>query len=99
MITINVGSVGINGVDFENSISVNPNPNNGNFEILINLIDFQELNLEIHNSIGQLILSENLNKIRSTKINYNLTDFPSGFYYLSIQSNFGKTTKRLFISE
>ena len=98
-LTINVGAVNIEDVNLENSISVIPNPNNGNFEILFDLNEFQELNLEIHNSIGQLIISEDLDIIKTTRINYDLTDFPTGFYYLSITSNSGKTTKRLFISE
>ena len=99
-ITINVGGVGIDESDFENSISIQPNPNNGIFEVSMNFTKAHNIKLDLYNSIGQVITSKELSNAVSTKIDFNLSEYSSGVYYLSVQSNHGNlTTKRLFISQ
>ncbi len=98
-VVISVGGVGINTINLADAIVVSPNPNNGNFEISIQLNEAQSLELELLNSIGQSIFSQKLNNIVATNLNYQLNEYPSGFYYLSVKSSLGSTTKRLLITE
>ena len=49
--------------------------------------------------LGLQLFSQKLNNIVATNLNYQLNEYPSGFYYLSVKSSLGSTTKRLLITE
>jgi PKD repeat protein len=100
LVTINVGGVTIDETDFENSISIHPNPNSGIFELSMNFTKSHELKIELYNSLGQVISSKELTKTVNTKIDYDLTEYSGGIYYLIIHSDHGNlVTKRLLISQ
>lgn len=72
--------VGINdNIEWENGITIYPNPNNGNFTI--NIDNTKNANIEIYNISGQLILQKTLLD-NTTKI--DLTKYSKGMYFVKI---------------
>ena len=99
-ITINVGGVDIEEDNFEASLSLQPNPNNGIFVVSMNFSKVQDVNLELFNSVGQIILTKKLSKISNSTINFSLADYSPGVYYITIRAEDGNsTTKRFMITQ
>ena len=69
--------------EFYNStnISLYPNPNTGEFTIIINEPDLYDSYLKIYHITGQLILKQTIDK-PTTKINFNT--YPKGIYFYNI---------------
>lgn len=72
-------------------INIYPNPSTGEFIILLNSIN-ENVEIEICNTIGQVILSRSLTGLQ-TKI--NLIDKTAGIYFIRI----GSVTKKLIITD
>ncbi len=67
----------------ENKFKIYPNPNNGNFTINVNE---KHHNIKVHlfNTLGQAIEVENI--ISSNQLIFNLTDIPSGVFWVKLYS-------------
>lgn len=82
-VTVNA-CVGVIELENNNKVSIYPNPTSGiinvNFDNLIN----DEMNIQITNSIGQLLFNEKVKTIHST---YNLQKLPAGLYFVNIVKN------------
>jgi endonuclease I len=86
--------LGNSSFEFENSISIYPNPtNNGSISInTISTIDAMQL-ISIN---GQLIYdTKNPTKINET---YTLDNLPKGFYFLKLTSNSNSVTKKISVN-
>lgn len=77
-----IGIVDTDPLDFE----VYPNPSNNNFNLQINAIKPEDVQLEIMNELGQTVFSkqENLNSGSNTII-LNTEDYSQGLYLLKIK--------------
>ncbi len=60
-----------------------PNPNNGLFTLSINKLS-ENINIEIYNSVGQLIHNQ---KIVSENTNLNIIEWANGIYFLRVLEN------------
>lgn len=90
----------ITGID-ENTNSpkllVYPNPTNGNLTIEGNLITGGKIQLELRNMLGQVVYAQNdaaQSGLYKRDINLNLTP---GIYFLIMQTNQGRVTKKVEI--
>lgn len=92
-------TLGIN-TDFkklEQQVMVFPNPNNGEFTILMDGFENEELTIEITNVLGQVINRE-ITKIKgstSVEKKYDLSDQGAGYYFVHITSGDKKITKKI----
>lgn len=81
------------------AINIYPNPNNGDFEVIISTKDYNsEINLSVLNSIGQLLHSEKAvlsNGLYRNKIVLN--DKSKGIYFIKIEANNESTTRKVVI--
>ncbi len=73
-------SLGLSSVDYQNSIKILPNPNNGIFEISSPNVSIDKI--EFYNTIGQLVKSMSIKNSNSIDIQ----DFSSGIYFTKIFS-------------
>lgn len=86
--------VGVHELDKENLVNVFPNPNTGKFYIDIQHKDVKTLRLiDISGQLIKSITPENNN----TRITVELEDSSSGIYFLEIVTEYGVTTKKVFI--
>lgn len=66
-----------------------PNPTKNTFKIdLKDTLEFKKVS--IYNNLGQFIKS-------STKLTINTSDLNSGIYFIEIETNLGKASKKLII--
>lgn len=75
--------------DFEDlfaDFKLYPNPNQGNFQFSLNLLQNKELSYEIRDALGRSIWSEQLgSRIGMVERNIQLPDLATGFYTLSLR--------------
>lgn len=76
-------------------LNVYPNPSNGIFQIDLNSPDFSGV-LQIHNALGQILFSENIEKEETRVI--DLEGKTPGVYYVTVRSGEGTTTKKLVLN-
>lgn len=96
-ISVTMGNtLGIDDFTLNNNISVYPNPSNGNIT-LKNNSDIQLKVLNISDVSGRILKSIKFNDSFSEK-NIDLNNLNTGIYFLTIQSDNGKTTQKLIIN-
>jgi hypothetical protein len=81
-VSLCTGFVASSGVE-TNLITIYPNPSAGIFNVTSNYIS-ENSNLEIYNSMGQLILSQ---KIRSKNSTVDLSKYADGLYHFKVNGN------------
>lgn len=74
--------------DYEEWLTVAPNPSKGTFEVSWGLSELENLEMTITNSMGQLILREMVD-FGAGKKQLDLSDHPTGIYIVSIQGEDG----------
>ena len=95
-ININVIKTSINDLNPAfSSIKVSPNPTHGLSIISGEVKSKETYSLIIYNSIGQRIISEQLNVNGVWNKNIDLHAYPKGMYWISIENKHGKITKKL----
>ncbi len=80
----------VNTNTLDSQISVYPNPNQGSFEI--NLSDIADAEIQLYNSLGELVLSDKANSS-----SYHVNDLKSGVYLLRISIGEEFVTKRIVV--
>jgi hypothetical protein len=93
--TINefVSAVSVNEITASQTLSIYPNPSNGKYFIKLSEgINISELNIEVYNLLGEIILS--------TKSQNNLTELdlshqPNGIYFIKATSSKHSFNQRL----
>lgn len=96
-LTINVGAVNIDDYTLDNAINIIPNPNEGQFEVMISVPVMQDFDITIYNSLGQIIKSDSFKEVFNNNYKYDISNQPKGIYYLNVTCNKGNITKRLLI--
>ncbi|MEK6617013.1 MAG: T9SS type A sorting domain-containing protein [Bacteroidota bacterium] len=76
-------------------ISVYPNPNIGQFTLVIES-NAKQSQIEIYNVLGEKVYSEKILNLKSLIINL---DVPDGVYFLQLKSENGTETKKLIIQK
>ena len=91
-------STGIDEANANSSITIFPNPNNGNFNIDIKNTDNEKIAINIFNSIGQSVYQVN-NKTINGVYNLDLTNQSSGIYFVQIIKGNATYQKRITVSK
>lgn len=93
-----IGTVGINNIDFDNSISVFPNPNDGTFKIVTHLTNQKKVKLKLFSPIGQMIYSEEIIPVTDkVEKEVSVGKVAAGIYLLQIIMNENPTYQKLII--
>jgi len=84
-------------VNANNLLNIYPNPNNGQFTIEIYNPDKEKLILEIHNSIGQLMVNKNLPELPVAVYSIDLSTYARGGYHIKVTGATIKMAKKIVI--
>lgn len=76
---------------FKSKVSIYPNPASTSINVEVGAEKLA--NLELFNNLGQLLLRKEL----SGAITINTEEFESGLYYLRLETEHSKTTKKIII--
>jgi len=91
-------SVGVNKVDSELEIKLYPNPNTGQFIIEFSNPIEDELEIQIFNTLGQVLLSKRIEALNTdNQLQINLEEVATGTYLVRLSTNHKLTTKRVII--
>ncbi len=86
----------------ENSISIYPNPNDGNFIISVTAASMREINeevrIEIYNSMSQMIYSKQIHSFEAVITEtIELKNTPSGIYFVKIRNGENQSEQTIMI--
>jgi zinc-dependent metalloproteinase lipoprotein len=87
-----VANIGIRDVVLNASISIFPNPNEGNFTVKGTVDSKSEYTLELRNTLGQLIQSETIKNTSSINRAFALKANDAGVYFIIIRNNEGASS-------
>ena len=91
--------IGINENEYI-ALSVYPNPGNGVFNIEFASLEGRDADILIYNLIGELIFSEQVEKLSGFyKTSVDLSDYSNGMYVLMIKCNESKYFQKLILSK
>ncbi|MFZ1635744.1 MAG: T9SS type A sorting domain-containing protein, partial [Chitinophagales bacterium] len=80
--------------EFNTTFSIYPNPNNGTFTISVSPSETNNLEMEIFNTLGEIIYSS---KVESSEQTIYLKNTPSGIYFVRIFDGINYTEQMLII--
>lgn len=81
------------------NISLYPNPSTGAISVMVGLNKVSEVNLEVYNSVGQLITAAAMQSGNGGRIDFDLSGKDAGMYFVKIQTQSSVITKRLIINK
>lgn len=71
--------------DLESSVTIKPNPNEGNFNFSFVSTDATDIRVEVLNTLGQSMFTDNLKSFQGTYVkDMDLTAYSEGIYYLKL---------------
>jgi hypothetical protein len=93
--TVVVGStVGLNEFGMNASMSIFPNPNNGEFTISFADMNTENVSVQIINSLGQVISTS---KVNNNKVNADISSAGPGVYMIQITDGKNIATERIVV--
>lgn len=81
------------------NVSLHPNPSNGLVNIIATLPNSQNLEIAVHNSLGQLISNTKHSGVTSNMFTMDLTNYSNGVYFVTISNGEEKIVKRLILNK
>ena len=91
-------TINVNEIDISDQILVYPNPNSGEFSILVSFADLQQTQITISDVTGKIIYNEQLNnKTGNFKQEVVLSNVSKGIYYVQLKSDKYIASKKLIV--
>jgi PKD repeat protein len=94
---VTITGVGIDEVQFSNSIKMFPNPSTGKVTLSFEGNVTPDMTVTVYNMLGETILAPARYLAGTTNIELNLTGVSNGLYMVKVQSNKGTAVKHLNI--
>jgi hypothetical protein len=90
-----ISVIGIDNTELTTLFKIYPNPNNGEFFIEIHNINSLNIDVKIHNVLGEIVYSEQISShTNNYKNSINLSNNPKGVYFVTI-----KTDDNVFVGQ
>ncbi|MFT6166074.1 MAG: hypothetical protein ACJAV5_000829 [Vicingaceae bacterium] len=91
VIRLNMGNLPIptslkNEVDSNTTVSIQPNPSNGEFSLTFETTERSTFQLNVRNSLGQLFYSETINIQGANTKRFDFSKLDKGIYFISLQN-------------
>lgn len=85
VVMVNPAPTGLDELFNENNIAINPNPANDLLTIALKSSDISNANIEITNTLGQIVLSSRIQGDKSS--NFNIQQLPNGIYFVKVYAS------------
>lgn len=80
--------VSLNELELAGKVEVYPNPNSGKFNVNLDLVGGQDVQLALTNTLGQIVYRKDLGRVGChVETELNIEGLVPGIYYLRIQGN------------
>ncbi len=95
----NDNPVGVQELSSVNSLNIAPNPAMASINVEIGLTEITDLNVAIFNNLGQKVKPVATQTYTSglNRVQVDVSDLPSGIYFVNLQSEKGTKTKRFVV--
>lgn len=94
-----MGASSVNEIDLSSSVSVFPTPSSGNFSVNINSSNFGHVSLTVYDVLGKVVSEITDNISSPKKYNFDLSENPSGMYFIEVKTNNGRAIKKTMINK
>jgi hypothetical protein len=85
--------------DFSDNMEIYPNPTNGAVQLVLNASAKDDYNLEIRNTLGQIVYHEKLTNYTGTYTkNIDLTTFGKGMYFFTLSNSTQQGVKKIIVN-
>lgn len=88
---------GIPGLTLGKSLALYPNPSNGYFNIRFSLVEAKDLNIQVVNILGDIVLAESHQSIKDNTVEFDISDVAPGVYFVVLQSADETVSKKIVI--
>ncbi|WP_417608189.1 LamG-like jellyroll fold domain-containing protein [Owenweeksia hongkongensis] len=93
-----LATVSLNELEFAGNVEVYPNPNNGKFNVNLDLIGGQDVQLALVNTVGQMVYTKDLGNVGGhVETDMDIENLAPGVYYLRVIASGKSTTVRVTI--
>ncbi|HRG91135.1 MAG TPA: T9SS type A sorting domain-containing protein, partial [Chitinophagales bacterium] len=92
-------SVGLANTDAASVVKLFPNPATNAVQLQIGLTQSDDLNLQLADVTGKLVMEQYLGEVNDKTFTLNLSTIASGVYYIRISGNNVNTVQRLVIEK
>lgn len=97
--TFNLGTVGINNTAADVKVNVYPNPTNGLVNVSVNLTHSDNVKLEVLNALGSVVNSADLGNTNAAQHQLDLSDMPTGVYFVKVSAGSAVSVERITLSK
>lgn len=96
---ITINDVGIEDNSLANTLSIYPNPNNGNFTISFGLEEAKDVTIQLTDVSGRVISREEQHNVMTYMHEYNGENLANGIYFITFTTVDGTVTRRISVQE
>jgi len=86
---------GINDLPLDAAISMYPNPTSGDLNISFNNLAAGNYNVVVYNTIGGVVINQNMDVNGAVVRTINMNELPTGIYMVQVSNENGATTKKV----
>lgn len=90
---------GIKQTEFNTSIMLYPNPSNGELSLITTFTTNQNVEVSIHNVMGQLMGSSQFENVTNQVFNLDLSNYTNGVYFVTVNNGSEKVVKRIVLNK
>lgn len=90
---------GIKQTEFNSAIMLYPNPSNGELSLITTFASNQNIDVTIHNVMGQLMGSSQFENVSNQVFNLDLKNYTNGVYFVTINNGSEKVVKRIVLNK
>lgn len=82
------------------SVSVFPNPSNGNVALTVNIPNVSNAEVTVINALGEVVLTKNISELENNnEIKLNMENHVNGMYFIKLNTTEGSITKKMIINK
>jgi Secretion system C-terminal sorting domain len=94
------GAVGTNDPNFDNALTVSPNPTAGDLTVSYNFSEeVSNMNVRIINALGQVVAERTIKNANAGNTVFNLSNVPAGFYTVVTTNGVAYSSKRVIVQK
>ena len=96
---ITITEVGVQDNDLANTLSIYPNPNNGQFTVSFEFADAKDVTIQLTDVAGRVITTVQQNNVLTFRQDFGGDDLANGIYFVNITTVDGVVTRKVSVQK
>lgn len=85
----------VSNVDLNNPFNVYPNPNNGEFNVAVNLLKSTDVKVKVMNVLGKTVSEKTISSVTNGVYTVDISREAKGIYFVELSTSKGKVVKKI----